>query len=753
MAVCLLALPARAQQAPVEIALDRFGVGNVVRAGEWAGVRARLVDRTDRPRMVAVRLVCPDPDGDRVVVRRDVTLNPGVAQSVWLYAVLGWGFEAVEPLMISVHEIEEDGSLGRPLGSGPIQPSDAREAEETLIGVVGPAYGGGLSRYTTLAPGRRSPATSHEINSVVGDLSPADLPDRWMGLAQFEALVVIGQQAGDFGAREAEAIMEWVRRGGRLLISLPADAQSWRSERDNALSPVMPGAEHRRADSAQLRPYTTLLRPVDSSHPLPPATSTLHAFRIDPDGDPQLASPILRGADGAVVAVRRIVGAGEVTLIGFDLSDSALAASIDPQRFWHRLLGNRFDVRSEEELQRERSERNANLMLRDPQWLDRDIPYLIAKTGSAGAGVLLGLGVFALYLVLAGPLGFAILKKTGRERHAWLAFALVAAVFTLVAWGGVASIRPRTMSAQHLTFLDVVYGQTEQRARSWLSVLIPTYGERTISVAGGSPDASNALWPWRDPGAPGSSRFPDSREYELLVRDMSAIRPPTRATVKQVRAEWLGSSRWRTPYTLGESGVRLAGPGSAAPLVGALEHRLPEPLEDVVIVLSLGQTPLTPGRDANGSLPARFLAWRLTGDFSPWRPETPLDLSQLTPTPTRQDYFASLTEAATASRIDLTDPARAWDRLLAASWHGALEPPAYLTSGAGSLALLQRRLTHGLDMARWLTQPSLVVIGRVRDARAPFPVEVDGREIDASGMTVVRWVYPLQPQTPEIVGR
>lgn len=748
-----LAAPSGAQPGEIEIGLDAFGVGGVAREGEWAGVRVRLTDRSDRPRAVAVRLICPDPDGDEIAVRRDVTLNPGVAQSVWLYAVLGWGYEATSALTVSVREIGEDGSLGRQLGAAPVQPGDTRPAEETMIGIVGPAYGGGLARYETLAPGRRAPATSHEITSVVGDIAPQDLPDRWMGFAQFEALVLIGRQPSELDPRQADAIVEWVRRGGRLFISLPVESQSWRSERDNPLFQIMPVAEHRRLDGARLEPYRLVLRP-NAPGPLLPETATLHTFRVDPDEGPHRAGAILRGSDGGVVAVRRLVGAGDVTLIGFDLSVSALAAGINPQRFWHRLLGNRFDVRSDEELQTLRnSDRDVNLTSRDPQWIDRDIPYEIAKTGSAGAGVLLGLAIFALYLLLAGPLGFAALRKMGRERHAWLAFACVSAAFTLVAWGGVSAIRPRSVSVQHLTFLDVVYGQTEQRARSWLSVLIPSYGEQTIAIGDSSPDALNTLWPWRDPGAPSSSRFPDSREYELAVRDMAEITPPTRATVKQLRADWLGSSRWRTPYTRDESGVRLAGSGASAILMGTIEHRLPGALEDVVIILCLRQTPLTHGQSEGGPLEARYLAWRLTGEQSPWKPDTPLDLSTLAPAPTRLDYFESLADAAASGNLEIPDHARAVDRLTAASWHGALRPPQYLSVGsARSHPLLQRRLTHGLDLSRWMTQPSLVVIGHLRGAPAPFSVEVDGREAETAGRTIVRWVYPLPSDTPEYGG-
>ena len=68
-----------------------------------------------------------------------------------------------------------------------------------------------------------------------------------------------------------------------------------------------------------------------------------------------------------------------------------------------------------------------------------------------------------------------------------------------------------------------------------------------------------------------------------------------------------------------------------------------------------------------------------------------------------------------------------------------------------------RRYTHGLDLGRWLTQPCIIVLGVVEtpsgsNATDPLPIYMqrggNWDELDWSGKTVVRWVYPLDSNPP-----
>src|SRR5208337_4874502 len=71
--------------------------------------------------------------------------------------------------------------------------------------------------------------TQHEGTQIIGGLEPRSLPDRWQGLAMLQALVWSSETAvRDPGAMSEDsraALREWVRRGGHLVIVLPAEGR------------------------------------------------------------------------------------------------------------------------------------------------------------------------------------------------------------------------------------------------------------------------------------------------------------------------------------------------------------------------------------------------------------------------------------------------------------------------------------------------------------------------------------------------
>lgn len=737
----------------VEIGVDAFGFGGAVRAGDYAGIRLALTDRGDSVRTAAVRLHIRDADGDTALHERVVTLNPGVTQGVWLYARLPFGFDSSTALLVTVREVDAervDGGarVGRQIGAARIGPNRVIDSADAMIGVIGRSRAG-LEQYEFSAPGSQLPPTSHEWTRVI-TLEPERLaggmPDSWLGLASLEAIVWTGGDPSALRLEASEALREWVYGGGRLIVVLPPVGGVWSNAAANPLADLMPEARIIRREGVSLESYRSLLT---GSERLPlPKSSIVHTFRIE-SGTPAAASaPILAGADGAPVVVRRLVGAGEVTVIGLDLADQALSVRVDAERFWHRVLGRRFDVLDTQEMTTLlQGETGASFTMREQSWIDADFGRQIDKTGRAGVGVLLGLVVFAAYLALAGPGGFALLKWRGLQRHAWTAFVATTAVFSVAAWAGARAVRPAEVEITHLTLLDHVFGQDVQRARSWFSVLLPTYGEQTVSV--GDPEAGDVwtqgLSAWSAPGFGGSSTFPDAREYLVESREPESLTVPTRSTVKEFQADWKGAPRWLTP--LPEGG--RVGVDAEGSLSGALVHELPAPMEDVVIVHVQRQFPLD-DRGEGGPMIARTRSWRLQGS---WAPGEPLDLGELGEADLTGQYFSRLTGSRQALGVgvggETLDARYLPRRLEMLTWHDMLAPPEYRQT-TGSSALIRQRVAHGWDLSRWFTQPSLIVLGQTTGEGAPIPLRVDGEAALTRGRTLVRWVYPLPPDPPRV---
>ncbi len=761
----------------VAIELEQFGVGGA-RVGGWAGVRLRLFDTAQRSRTVLVRIAGRDTDGDTPMYERAVTLNPGVWQGVWIYAWLASSF-GNDAITVTVHAAEErEGDRppgvgafrpGRMLGEASLLPPRARviPASEIVYGVVG-TNDVGLSRYTTAASGMRHSPYAHELTTVLASLTPESMPDAWMGLAAFDTIVWTAGDPAALGTERAAAIRAWVRRGGHLVVVLPTAGQEWTRSINNELAGLLPRVDIRRIPGVPLEPYRYLLT-TDPDATLP-ASTVVQSLTPMADATPAEASELLAGDNGTCVVAQRLVGVGAVTLVGLPLTTPSLAEAGLPEAsvFWNRVLGRRGEFVSGGELAFRQTQAGAAPSDRVRVVYDADLSSRVAKTGRAAVGVLLGFAVFVAYWLIAGPLGFAITRATGRARHAWVAFVAVAGLFTAIAWGGATLLRPRTVDANHFTIIDHVFGQPVQRARSWVSVLIPFYGEASIAV--GAPAPSGAvrggveatLAPWDGGDASTGGGFPDVRPYAVAARQPSAVRVPVRSTVKRLVADWSAGPIWRMPRpTLDDAGVgavRLRDRDAwrnESVLEGTLVHELPAALENVLIVAAPGQTAL--GRPLRDNLVTDARAFKLPR----WEPGTPLDLAAITKDEGARsllsEYLRDLTPTVRSAFAigDATGVVSPGVRLQAISFFASLTPPPRGQNIQDMPLAAARTHTQGLDLSRWLTRPCLIIVGTVSATGpdgSPVRMYVEGNTepVPTDGTTLVRWVYPLDAAPPPV---
>lgn len=807
--LCLLSLMPRIGQAQVDpggtgeitITARYFGVGGVVRPGEWVGIRLQLTDIGDRQRDVLIRVMRPDPDGDRTLFERIVTTNPGITQPLWVYLPLSYRFRQGEVLNVVAHAAIEQvgpGALdsrwmfvpGRVLGTARLSPRSVIPKTVGAIGVVGSRQMG-LTRYAGVSNLDHLP-TGHERSEVIHQLDADALPDRWFGLSQFSVIVWNEPPPSSLGLERAEALREWVMRGGgHLVIVLPRLGQSWTDEINNPLFDIIPRVAVRRLEGVDLAPYAPIITRTPPA--AMPRNEIVHTFIPLEDAEPHeailiLNAPASEGAEGEseppCIVVRRIVGTGMVTMIGLDVASRWMAERGLPEAdlFWHRILGRRGDLAV-----RDPADLNAPINIpRDTITLDRDVASQIAKTGRAAAGVLIGFVVFIAYWLVAGPVGYAMLRRRGWSRHGWVAFVLAAGVFTGIAWGGATAIKPHRIEASHLTFLDHVYGQPVQRTRTWASLLVPEYGEAAVALGdpltrGNSP-FRNVIAPW-EPDGHGRPGFPDARDYRIDSRSPDHVVVPVRATVKQFQMEWAGGPRWPTPRPVGhpdggEPRIRLVNRGGELRLEGTLVHDLPAPMKNIHVIVVAGQ------RDTLASLHVPGIRSLLSNvhavTLPEWAPGTHLnlaeriDLSQVARGTQRnpaqgEQYLRSLLENLQPDSNEALelDSMRAVQRYTALALFSQLEPPDTRIDnrfiGRGQ-PLAQRKSSHNWDLGAWFTQPCLIIIGHVGDSSqgvaSPTPIFVSMqtgvggggpyREIPTSGRTVVRWIYPLGSAPPRI---
>jgi len=750
----------------VQVSARQFGVGGIVRPGDWSGVELTLKQTSSGgPLRAAVQIHRRDPDGDTLLVRREVSLVPGAERSVWLYLPQDWNVRNSQQFTVSVRALPEEATgeevtVGSQVEATTLLPGQVARATESLIGVIG-IETFGLEQYELLTVLRSQPErvrTAHGEWRLVSGLAPADLPDRWMGLAPFEVLVWgEGDLRAVSGAR-GDALREWVRRGGHLIVVPDIINPQWFSP-DNPLADVLPMGAFERREDIDLGQFRNLfVRPqVDREFP---ARTVGYIFTPDDEAQRSEAGVVIEGLEGPVVATRNL-GAGLVTVIGLDLRNGALGGGSDlrADQFWHRLFSQRFLIPAATEVGNQDIRRRLQGLATRGQevFVDTFVANAINRSTAVGVGLLLAIVVFAVYWIVAGPGGFALLKGRGKSHLAWVAFVASAAVFSLIGWVGARALSPVRVSGEHITFIDGVYGESEQRTRTWVSVLLPDYGERTVSVGEADDANSNTIMPWNSPDQTTAVTFPDARSYVMSASDPWRLAVPTRSTVKQFRADWLGPAVWEMPFPPTPADRPSA---TAQGLRGSLVHNLPGALTNVTVVLNLGPVSeqamldsYTRDEGRGQDRRTRTYAWRknpaLT-DGADWAPGQPMDLGvyRIVGDELLQQRLRNQLPTTSIVSVPTVDTAPG---ISLVNWLGHIPGSDLAGLAMPSPTVALQRTTHGLDLTKQLMRPCLIITGEVVDA-CPTPLRVGGDEFDMSGRTVVRWVFPLEDDPLRLEG-
>ncbi len=768
--------PAPQAQGEFELAIDDLGVGALIRRGDWTGIRVRVTDRGTRQRDIILRLTIRDADGDDAQFDRVVSANPGLPQTFWLY---GWipfrdsgapiqvqAFEALEPS--SGGEGQLAYRPGRLLAVASAYNARLQEPDVGLIAVVGTRQLGldGYAHAVDALPWR---PMGHELQRIASGLDADALPDRWQGLLPFDTIVwsTTGLREHDpssLSPERARALITWIQRGGHLVIVLPPQDDPWFGGPHPLLS-ILPKIN--RPTRAEGVDYDALHPLLSETRDIPlPDNAALSTFTPQQTAAPTEAIPILDTIDDETVVVRRLIGSGAVTLVGIDLSNNELRrlGLPDVEPFWHRVLGMRGAAPRADEL----DDQTRNIVKqRETILFDTTLNAEIAKTGRAVQGILFGLLVFALYFLIAGPIGYWILKARNQTQHAWLGFVALIALFTIFSWMGASLMRPKRVSITHLTLYEHVHGQDTARARSWMSVMLPSYGQSTVAVENpDNPNDDNLLAPWEPSAAVATlaSGFPDNTGYRIESRRPDSIRVPTRATVKQFRADWAGPPPWE-----GIKPVAPIGQPNTPPITldgtivrGSIEHGLPAPLTNVLVLVVSRQNPIRePGVPLDNALIARVNIWSPSLPNQEWAPGDALDLAPITTASMQnlgdaRDYLTRAVGFGINTAALASTPASIENRLIAARLLSQLEPPNYSIQNLGTGSkLATRRELHGWDLGRWFTQPCVIILGTLdipqrdeSESAIPVPITVDERPARAAGKTLISWIYPLDPAPP-----
>ena len=541
-AVALLASPAFAQliwEPKVKIESARFGfrtvgssseygAGQAWKIGAWAPVSFGLEYQKDTRVPMRVEIATYDGDGTRVATSFPIV--DGIPESVdppakgtkvertelnhTPYVRVG-----AETSAITLRIVSDDGKAS-PL-------SDTQTYEQP--GAQSP------SRYFILSLGTSLPGFGFVPKGT--DQSKIDLresrvqlarldtveemPDNWFGYEAVDLLVLPTGRANEeflaslFGGAKAErkrrALFEWVRRGGKLVLSAGQNADIVRASVE--FGKVLPAAigqvvressvpfslkqvtgtsnlvlgyrERKPATKAQQAVVSTLGEVVF------PDTLPLVELKSNPAKSPFQILVSESGGDKRPLVVQAPLGLGRITMVAFDLDRSPFVDNPKRVEFWEWLVENAgSELAAEVPAKSKDKLDNTTTSVLTGVGPQDGISSAIRKNIDTFEGVpVISFGWVALfilaYTIIIGPLEYLFLKKVlGKLELTWITFPLIVLTVSLAAYLTAYAVKGKDLRINKIDTVDVDLRAKPARVygRTWFTLFSPLVDSYTIGV-------------------------------------------------------------------------------------------------------------------------------------------------------------------------------------------------------------------------------------------------------------------------------
>jgi hypothetical protein len=408
----VLVAAAAASTAPATAAADTAldvdaGWNELTRQGAWTPLYVRVSD--PKPRNAYIELSTPHDSTMSVKVRIGITLNPS-PQTYELLAPLVATYN--EPIRLEVHDAASNRLLAHEtlydndivdLGDIPKKHSalfgDRRGSGKFIL--IGLSGRGGV-------PGQLSTgdASTGADQIEIGRLAPPRLPRAPQGYDALRALVLSEPDLASMEAEQQDAICDWVRAGGHLVL-WPGEGPIPPSSPIATLLPCRIGD----VTSVSFADRAAVLRQFG----LPQRFATrLKARKLTPASD-AVVIPILEQRSPPL-ALRARRGLGDVTVLAFDASGLDFIDNASARKFWEPILQTNDDgttTTSGSAIQTDQRSMAVGQIID----LLGDVP------GIGTFGFKYVAMVLMVMMVIVGPIDWFVLKWMGRQPWTWVTTA------------------------------------------------------------------------------------------------------------------------------------------------------------------------------------------------------------------------------------------------------------------------------------------------------------------------------------------
>ncbi|WP_337174059.1 hypothetical protein [Paludisphaera sp.] len=484
LATWVAATPAMGAE-PVVLEEVRVGLGDegTFKIGAWTPIQAQI-RAGDAPLKGLLNVVVADDDGVPAASRQAIDLPAGESRNFTAYSRIG-----TRDGSFSVEVRDESGrrlaSRSRDQATG-----DAPKAiapDDSWILALGRPQG--VDMVGEVAGFRRTDGRASELVVTPLDASSDRTPERWLGYDGARVVVVDTadpEVAAMLAGPRGQALVDWARRGGHLVVSL---GENWEAVRDSALGAVLPARPTGRERLQSLEALDTF---ANSSKPItPPGSPPRMVVRLE--GVEDAGGRALAIGSGLPLVVRGPLGFGRVTLIAADVEDEAFARWTDRGLFWVQAL----------DLKRDRFEEDhtASVGGATGSFYSSGVTDLASQLRVAleqfPTVQMVSFGVVAflafLYILAIGPGDYLFLKKVvGRMELTWITFPLIVATFTLLAYLAAYRMKGNELLVNKVDAIDLDQVSGLARGRSWTTLFSPQnrdYDLAFVPVAIDEPDA------------------------------------------------------------------------------------------------------------------------------------------------------------------------------------------------------------------------------------------------------------------------
>jgi len=519
--------PAAAQIVQGQVDAVGFQAGKypVLRAGQWVPVRVSLSAPGGQVFAGELRFESIDLDGDRVAFTQpNVVLSGevGPPKRFWCYAVCN----ATNELPPNVEVVSQDGALVAEL---PLPAQTFPPPSNDHLLVLDLSY----PTLTLLKDLERTTGETAESlrrfyrDVVVATMAATDLPDRWWGLEAVDVIVWDQPDPAALSLAQRDALLEWVRNGGQLVLGIGAN---WAALRKSDLAPLLPLqgegeiVEARKLDVFFSQVTLETIREFSSPIAVTTAQPTEDAFPLLGDYGPTGATIWL--------VTMRFCGAGRVVATAASLRDLTADVPVDVVKF----CGLLFDLNTfTSEFAKRYTEATSFGSLLERTWLYDGVVQPIAFGAATALRGILAFLFVAGYIVVATIASWSWLRGRGLTHLSWTVFAGFAVAAGALSLGTVGALRSLSGGVRSVCVLDLEAGSSTARGPCWFGYR-SSIRQRVNLVLEGE---GNFLRPLAS-NPRGAARYVTPARYAGFPARAALDNVLMRATLKQVEGFWHG---------------------------------------------------------------------------------------------------------------------------------------------------------------------------------------------------------------------